>query len=132
MVPAAAGEQARREALGELEHRQAPPAADVEHPDASLETVDEARHKRQDVRFEGRQHGHRAVLRHHLMEAGVALVGHAAAAPEVLDTVADMLIVLFEGAFVISRSTPGPGVFAAQLGAYRAFLQLLFDATGAA
>ena len=57
---------------------------------------------------------------------------HPPRLPVDLDSVADMLIVLFEGAFVISRSTPGPGVFAAQLGAYRAFLQLLFDAAGAA
>ncbi|UCF66268.1 MAG: TetR/AcrR family transcriptional regulator [Acidobacteriota bacterium] len=43
-----------------------------------------------------------------------------------LDSLADMLTVVFEGAFVMSRSISGPGVFAAQLRHYRAYLQLLF------
>lgn len=45
-----------------------------------------------------------------------------------LDALADMLTVLFEGAFVVSRSLKGPGVFSAQLRHYRTYLQLLFDA----
>ncbi|MGD8608730.1 MAG: TetR/AcrR family transcriptional regulator [Myxococcales bacterium] len=45
-----------------------------------------------------------------------------------LDALADMVTVVFEGAFVVSRSLEGPGVFAAQLRNYRTFLQLLFDA----
>jgi hypothetical protein len=39
-----------------------------------------------------------------------------------------MVTVLFEGAFVVSRSLKGPGVFSAQLRHYRTYLQLLFDA----
>ncbi len=42
------------------------------------------------------------------------------------DSVADMLTVLFEGAFVLSRSLQGRGVFAAQIRHYRSYLQLLF------
>ncbi len=45
-----------------------------------------------------------------------------------LDALADMVTVLFEGAFVVSRSLKGPGVFSAQLRHYRTYLQLLFDA----
>jgi len=45
-----------------------------------------------------------------------------------LDALADMVTVVFEGAFVVSRSLKGPGVFAAQLRHYRTYLQLLFDA----
>ena len=44
-----------------------------------------------------------------------------------LDALADMVTVLFEGAFVVSRSLKGPGVFSAQLRHYRTYLQLLFD-----
>ena len=43
------------------------------------------------------------------------------------DVVADMITVLFEGAFVMSRSLGGPGVFAQQLKEYRTHVQLLFD-----
>jgi len=45
-----------------------------------------------------------------------------------LDALADMVVVIFEGAFVVSRSLKGPGVFSAQLRHYRSYLQLLFDA----
>lgn len=45
-----------------------------------------------------------------------------------LDALADMVTVLFEGAFVLSRSLEGAGVFSAQLRHYRNYLQLLFDA----
>lgn len=45
-----------------------------------------------------------------------------------LDALADMVVVIFEGAFVLSRSVKGPGVFSAQLRHYRTYLQLLFDA----
>jgi TetR/AcrR family transcriptional repressor of nem operon len=44
------------------------------------------------------------------------------------DSVADMMTVVFEGAFVMSRSVKGPGVFADQIGHYRNYLQLLFGA----
>jgi TetR/AcrR family transcriptional repressor of nem operon len=45
-----------------------------------------------------------------------------------LDALADMVTVVFEGAFVVSRSLKGPGIFSAQLRHYRTYLQLLFDA----
>jgi TetR/AcrR family transcriptional repressor of nem operon len=45
-----------------------------------------------------------------------------------LDALADMVTVVFEGAFVVSRSLKGPGVFSAQLRHYRTYLQLLFNA----
>ena len=45
-----------------------------------------------------------------------------------LDSLSDMLTVLFEGAFVVARSATTRAVFAAQLRHYRTYLQLLFDA----
>jgi len=45
-----------------------------------------------------------------------------------LDSVADLLTVIFEGAFVMSRVTGTRGVFATQLRHYRNYLQLLFGA----
>src|SRR3546814_12133608 len=75
-------EAAVREALGEQEQGAAPSAAEVEHAQAPIEPVDETRDQRQDVRDDDGQHGLPAVLRHHLMEAGVARVGHAAALAE--------------------------------------------------
>ena len=39
---------------------------------------------------------------------------------------ADMITVIFEGAFVTSRSMNDPKMFAAQLGHYRSYLELLF------
>jgi len=43
-----------------------------------------------------------------------------------LDSLADMVTVVFEGAFVVSRSIGGNRVFADQLRHYRAYLELLF------
>lgn len=43
-----------------------------------------------------------------------------------LDSLADMITVVFEGAFVVSRSIGGPRVFVGQLGHYRSYVQLLF------
>lgn len=45
-----------------------------------------------------------------------------------VDGLADMITVLFEGSFVMSRTFEGPGVFAAQLRHYRDYLRLVFDA----
>lgn len=45
-----------------------------------------------------------------------------------LESLADMLNVLFEGAFVLARSTTTREVFANQLRHYRTYLQLLFEA----
>lgn len=44
-----------------------------------------------------------------------------------LESLADMLTVLFEGAFVVARVRPGRGVFASQLRHYRNYLKLLLD-----
>ena len=56
----------------------------------------------------------------------------AAAHPPVrgvdLDSLADMITVLFEGAFVLARSMDAGAVFADQLRHYRTYLQLVFDA----
>ena len=43
------------------------------------------------------------------------------------DGLADMITVLFEGAFVVSRTLGGGNVFVEQLRQYRTLLQLLFD-----
>lgn len=43
-----------------------------------------------------------------------------------IDGLADMLTVVVEGAFVMTRSLRGPGMFAGQLLHYRNYLQLLF------
>jgi TetR/AcrR family transcriptional repressor of nem operon len=44
-----------------------------------------------------------------------------------VDSLADMVTVLFEGAFVVARTLPGRQVFSAQLRHYRSYLQLLFE-----
>ena len=44
-----------------------------------------------------------------------------------LDSLADMLTVVFEGAFVLSRSLKGPKIFADQIQHYRNYLRLLLD-----
>lgn len=43
-----------------------------------------------------------------------------------LDSVADTMTVLFEGAFIMSKTLKEPGTVAAQLGHYRNYLALLF------
>lgn len=43
-----------------------------------------------------------------------------------LDSLADMLTVIFEGAFILSKTLRDPAVVAAQLGHYRNYLELLF------
>ena len=45
---------------------------------------------------------------------------------------ADLLTVVFEGAFVVTRSLSEPAVFAAQLRHYRAYLELLFGVAASA
>lgn len=52
-------------------------------------------------------------------------------APVDPDSLADMLTVIFEGAFVLSRTVGGPTVFGDQLRHYRAYLRLLFGAGAA-
>jgi TetR/AcrR family transcriptional repressor of nem operon len=63
---------------------------------------------------------------------GDKLRAAAAATPPVkdvdLDSLADMISVLFEGAFVVARSTTTRAVFVDQLRHYRTYLQLLFGA----
>ena len=44
-----------------------------------------------------------------------------------VESLADMLTVLFEGAFVLARTLPGTNVFGDQLRHYRTYLQLLFE-----
>ena len=44
------------------------------------------------------------------------------------DALADLLTVIFEGAFVMARTLPGEGVIVAQLRHYRDFLRLLYAA----
>lgn len=43
-----------------------------------------------------------------------------------LDALADMLWVIFEGAFILSRTTKDPKAVAAQVRQYRSYLELLF------
>ena len=45
-----------------------------------------------------------------------------------LDSLADMISVVFEGSFALSRMIGGRGVFVSQLRHYRDYLKLLFDA----
>jgi TetR/AcrR family transcriptional repressor of nem operon len=45
-----------------------------------------------------------------------------------IDSLADLLTVVFEGAFILSRSLKAPKIFAEQLRHYRTYLQLLFAA----
>jgi TetR/AcrR family transcriptional repressor of nem operon len=45
-----------------------------------------------------------------------------------LDSLADLLTVVFEGAFVMSRSVGGRSVFVDQIRLYRTYLELLFEA----
>ena len=45
-----------------------------------------------------------------------------------LDNLADLLTVVFEGAFVMSRSVGGRNVFVDQIRLYRTYLELLFEA----
>jgi hypothetical protein len=56
-------------------------AAHVEHPDARGQAIGQTGHQRHDVALEARGHRLAAVLGHHGVEALVALVGDAAAAP---------------------------------------------------
>lgn len=42
------------------------------------------------------------------------------------DSLADMMTVIFEGAFIVSKTLKEPGTVAAQLGHYRDYLVLLF------
>ena len=53
---------------------------------------------------------------------------HAPVAAVDLDSLADMISVLFEGAFVVARSTETRTVFTDQLRHYRTYLKLLFEA----
>jgi len=53
---------------------------------------------------------------------------HLPVEPIDLDSLADMISVLFEGAFVVARSTDTRAVFASQLRHYRTYLKLLFEA----
>lgn len=48
-----------------------------------------------------------------------------------LDSLADMLTVVFEGAFVVSKTLEDAGTVADQLAHYRRYLELLFGAPGA-
>ena len=50
------------------------------------------------------------------------------AEPVDLDSLADMISVLFEGAFVLARSSDSRAVFASQMRHYRTYLKLLFRA----
>lgn len=43
-------------------------------------------------------------------------------------TLADMLMTIFEGGFVLSKTFDDPGLVADQLGHYRRYVQLLFSA----
>jgi len=43
-----------------------------------------------------------------------------------IDALADMITVVFEGAFILSRTLKEPSIFAAQLRLYRSYLELLF------
>lgn len=44
-----------------------------------------------------------------------------------LDSLADMITVIFEGAFIVSKTLKDPKIVAAQLGHYRNYLELLFS-----
>jgi TetR/AcrR family transcriptional repressor of nem operon len=46
--------------------------------------------------------------------------------PVDLDVLADMIVVIFEGAFILSRTLKEPEVLMAQAGNYRTYLELLF------
>ena len=46
-----------------------------------------------------------------------------------LASLADLMTVVFEGAFVLSRSVGGRDIFASQLRHYRTYLRLVFDVT---
>lgn len=46
--------------------------------------------------------------------------------PVDLDVLADMIVVVFEGAFILSRTLKEPKVLMAQAGNYRTYLELLF------
>ena len=52
---------------------------------------------------------------------------HPPVEPVDLDSLADMISVLFEGAFVVARSTDTRAVFADQLRHYRTYLKLIFE-----
>lgn len=51
---------------------------------------------------------------------------HPPCLPVTADTLADMMTVVFEGAYVLSRTVKEPQVLAAQLAHYRNYLELLF------
>jgi len=51
---------------------------------------------------------------------------HPPRAPVDTEGLADLLTVVFEGAFILSRALKEPGIFAEQLRQYRTYLQLLF------
>ena len=65
----------------------------------------------------------RAVLGEKLRAAAEA---HPPAREVDLESLADMLTVVFEGAFVMARTLPSRSVFADQIRHYRNYLQLLF------
>ena len=44
-----------------------------------------------------------------------------------LDSLADLITVIFEGSFIVSKTLKDPQVVAAQLGHYRTYLELLFS-----
>lgn len=52
--------------------------------------------------------------------------------PVTADALADMITVIFEGAFVLSKTLNEPGLVAEQLAHYRNYLELLFGREGAA
>lgn len=51
---------------------------------------------------------------------------HPPRVPVDLDALADMLTVVFEGSFILSRTLKAPAIFAAQLRLYRTYLEILF------
>ena len=55
-----------------------------------------------------------------------AVAAHPPKEPIHLASLADMLTVVFEGAFILSRVLKGPKVFAEQLRHYRRYIELLF------
>jgi TetR/AcrR family transcriptional repressor of nem operon len=55
-----------------------------------------------------------------------AAEAHPPRAPVHLDSLADMMTVVFEGAFILSRTLKEPRAFAEQLRHYRQYLELLF------
>lgn len=54
------------------------------------------------------------------------MVNHPPRFPAIADELTDMLLGLFEGAFILSRTYKDPGLVAAQLKHYRNYIELLF------